>query len=124
MGQISSILRKTTDGVSWWCPGCGEMHAIKVGGGGWTWNGDKDRPTFSPSVKVTSGHYTDGGHGGCWCKFNAERIAKGEEPSGFKCECCHCFVRDGQIQFLGDSTHALAGKTVPMPPLPPDLVDR
>lgn len=25
------------------------------------------------------------------------------------------FIRDGQIQFLGDCTHALAGKTVPLP---------
>lgn len=29
---------------------------------------------------------------------------------------CHSFVRDGQIQFLSDCTHALAGKTVPLEP--------
>jgi hypothetical protein len=30
---------------------------------------------------------------------------------------CHCFIRDGQIQFLLDCTHALAGQTVPLPPI-------
>jgi hypothetical protein len=123
MGQVSAFLRNTVDGYSWWCPGCEEMHAVKVGAGGWTWNGNKDRPSFTPSVLVTSGHYTPGDHGGCWCKFNAERIAKGLETSGFKCERCHCYVTDGKIQFLPGCTHALAGKTVPMPPLPPDLRD-
>jgi hypothetical protein len=29
---------------------------------------------------------------------------------------CHSFVREGQIQFLGDCTHAFAGQTVPMIP--------
>jgi hypothetical protein len=27
---------------------------------------------------------------------------------------CHLFMTDGQLQFLADSEHALAGKTVPM----------
>jgi hypothetical protein len=29
---------------------------------------------------------------------------------------CHSFVTNGMIQFLPDSTHALAGQTVPMVP--------
>lgn len=28
---------------------------------------------------------------------------------------CHSFVTAGRIQFLGDSTHALAGQTVDVP---------
>ena len=28
---------------------------------------------------------------------------------------CHHFVRDGQIQYLSDCTHNLAGQTVPLP---------
>ncbi len=31
-----------------------------------------------------------------------------------KDEVCHSFVTDGQIQFLGDCTHKLAGQTVPL----------
>ncbi|MGC4033677.1 MAG: hypothetical protein QM754_18485 [Tepidisphaeraceae bacterium] len=34
----------------------------------------------------------------------------------FTCYRCHSFVRDGQIEFLGDCTHELAGKTVPLEP--------
>src|SRR5436309_254590 len=29
---------------------------------------------------------------------------------------CHSFVRDGLIEFLGDCTHPLAGRTVPLEP--------
>ena len=28
---------------------------------------------------------------------------------------CHSFVRNGRIEFLGDCTHGLAGKTVDLP---------
>lgn len=31
---------------------------------------------------------------------------------------CHCFVRNGMIEFLSDCTHALAGQTVPVPDMP------
>ena len=30
---------------------------------------------------------------------------------------CHSFIKDGQIQFLGDCTHSLAGQTVALPNL-------
>jgi len=66
---------------------------------------------------VRSGHYA--GHWkpgeGCWCVYDAEEIAAGRPPSGFSCSICHSFVTDGQIQFLGDCTHKLAGRTVPLP---------
>lgn len=69
------------------CPGCDYGHPFEVdapNGTGWTWNGSFDKPTFSPSLMVAQG--TD--------------------------RQCHSFVRDGRIQFLGDSHHKLAGKTV------------
>lgn len=28
---------------------------------------------------------------------------------------CHYFLRNGQIQYLGDCTHAMRGQTVPLP---------
>jgi hypothetical protein len=31
---------------------------------------------------------------------------------------CHSFITDGQIQFLGDCTHPMAGQTVPIPKWP------
>lgn len=75
------------------CPGCDIYHGIRDGAGYWTFNGDFVRPTFEPSVHV-----------------NAE-CANPAVPR------CHSFVRDGQIQFLPDSTHKLAGHTVPLPPV-------
>lgn len=57
----------------------------------WTFNGDLDRPTFTPSVLT-------------------------EQPMpGGKMHRCHSYVTDGRIQFLGDCTHALAGQTVDLP---------
>lgn len=34
---------------------------------------------------------------------------------------CHYFIVKGEIIFCGDSTHGLAGKTVPMPDIPVEL---
>ena len=31
---------------------------------------------------------------------------------------CHCFVRDGRIEYLSDSTHEFRGKSVDMPAWP------
>lgn len=129
MGQLSPILRNArhSDGrlsLHFWCPGCDEVHGVAIGQEGkpgWTWNGSTDKPTFGPSIAVSCGHFVPGfdpTKQGCWCTFNAECIAKGEEPSGFKCSMCHSYVADGQIQFLGDCTHHLRGQTVPLPEWP------
>ena len=113
---VRGVLR-TLEGerLGFWCPGCAEMHVVTPG---WQFDGNYDRPTFSPSVLVRSGHYAPGHPGPeCWCTYNARHP---EAPSGFRCEQCHSFVRDGQIQFLGDCTHQLAGRTVPLT-APPEL---
>lgn len=78
------------------CPGCeqeggGKWHTIAVAGpSAWQWNDNPVRPTFASSVLVWS-----------------------EGPEGFR---CHSFITDGQIQYLPDSTHEMAGTTVPLPP--------
>jgi hypothetical protein len=56
----------------------------------WNWNGDIEKPTLSPSILQTAG------------------------PDGHK-DICHCFVRDGVIEFCGDCTHSLTGKSMPLP---------
>lgn len=81
-------------GYCFWCPACDIYHAVNIEPGGWTFNGDEDKPTFSPSILF---HGDENGFG------------------GFR---CHSFVRDGQIQYLTDCTHDLAGKTVPLPLYP------
>ncbi len=121
MGALSKILRSIKGpAIGWWCPGCDEAHAVPVGEGGWKWNGDAEAPTLDPSVDVTSGHFTPGFKPGdpCWCAYNADLVASGEEPCSFKCSKCHTFVRGGRIEFLADCTHALKGQTVPIPPWP------
>lgn len=81
--------------VAWHCPGCEGGHGVPVNGHksgkGWQWNGSLDLPTLAPSVLVNVG---------------------GANPTA---PICHTFIRDGKIQFLGDCTHALAGKTVDVP---------
>ena len=94
------------------CPACKHAHHVTIDPGGWTWNGSMLLPTFSPSIRASSGHFIPGHIGECWCSYNA---AHPENPSGFQCECCHSYVVDGNIQFLPDCTHALAGKTVALP---------
>lgn len=83
------------------------MHVIpSIGAGGWTFDGNLDAPTFSPSVL----HHAHGG------------VVDG--PNEFKPQVqCHYFIRAGRIEFCGDSRHALAGKTVDLPPLPHELTD-
>lgn len=108
---MSARVRRNNDGYAISCPGCGEDHYI---GPSWGFNGDFERPTFSPSLLVRCGHYADPNHP-CWCTHNAERVSNGQEESGFKCFRCHSFITDGKISFLSDCTHDLAGKEVDLP---------
>lgn len=69
------------------CPACKYWHLFDKR---WTFNGDVEKPTFTPSMLVNS--EID------YKKYNLER--------------CHSFVTDGKIQFLSDCSHSLAGQTV------------
>jgi hypothetical protein len=102
--------------LGFWCPGCEGMHAIgtQLPGPVWTFDGNFEAPTFHPSIRVTSGHYCAGFQPGesCWCTFKDGHPER--QSIRFGCGCCHSFVKAGNIEFLADSTHALAGKTVPL----------
>lgn len=76
------------------CPGCGMAHCFDAR---WSFNGSFDRPTFSPSLLVNRRQWTGPDH---------------DIPVDRR---CHIFVRDGRIEFLQDSWHALAGQTVDLP---------
>jgi len=121
MGMLSPILRNVEGGrLAWRCPGCNESHQIATGEGPgprWGWNGSAERPTFTPSVLVTGRAFTDAGD----AAFDAWHAAGCPQPApNFEGHdiVCHSFVVDGQMQFLSDCTHALAGQTVPIPPWP------
>ena len=75
---------------AFFCPACGFAHWFKTGvPGGWTWNGDREKPTISPSILTLL-----------------------VEPR------CHSFVTDGRIRFLNDCTHNMKGPTVELPEFP------
>jgi hypothetical protein len=79
-----------------WCPGCGHAHCYYTGAQEreshrWQFDGNTQKPTFSPSLL---------------CRWN-----EGEPPIEKR---CHLFVRNGMIEYCGDSSHSLAGKTIPM----------
>lgn len=131
MGQLSRVLRNVAGGgLSFLCPGCASVpttgtgrcaHTVWVGEGPgerWGWNGDAERPVFTPSVLVTHGLWTPP-----VTPENIEqwRIERWEQRKVQYV--CHSFVgcngaQPGQIIFLGDCTHALAGQTVDLPPWP------
>lgn len=119
MGLLGRKLRGLQGGlVAFMCPGCNELHHVRVEGEGrprWSYNGNPDAPTFQPSVLVRTGHYVSGYKQGdpCWCTCDDP------EPA-FRCKVCHSFVTDGKIRFLGDCTHELAGQTVELPDLSSD----
>lgn len=115
MSALSKKLRLAeSDTILFHCPGCNDIHGVCFSPGRWTWNQDAEKPTFSPSIVVQTGHYATGWKKGdeCWCTYNA---AHRNGPSPFRCTRCHSFVNDGRIQFLEDCTHALAGQTVDLP---------
>lgn len=80
------------------CPGCEMAHSLTTTkpnscGAQWTFNYDLDKPTFSPSLKVT--HFKE----------------DGVTVAGI----CHSFIRNGCIEFLSDCSHRLAGQTIILP---------
>lgn len=111
-------VRRTTDGrLTFFCPGCKAMHGVGVGradGPRWQWDGRVDLPSLFPSILVKTGHYCSGQEGkDCWCTYE-QRLGK---PAPFQCIQCHSYVEDGNIRFLSDCSHSLAGQTVPLPEL-------
>lgn len=130
MSLLSRKLRKWADpatgneGLTYWCQGCKTTHSIRTKGPtAWGWNGDVEKPVFTPSVLSTSGHYVPSHKPGdsCWCDYKREH--PDEKDDTFGCVRCHTFVgcngaQPGQVIFLGDCTHELAGQVLPFPDLP------
>lgn len=123
MGQASEFLRAWSGGgrrgVHYWCQGCRGIHGVVIEGpGAWGFNGDYDKPTFTPSVLTTGIRYEldeDGDRD----TGKPVRDANGEPEKLI----CHTFITDGMVQFLDDCGHEFAGQTLPLPPLPAWLRD-
>lgn len=67
------------------CPGCGWTHAVNLAVH--KWNGDMNKPTFSPSML---------------CDWDPAHR-------------CHSYIENGFIRFLTDCWHPLAGQTIEIP---------
>lgn len=113
MSAVSRKLRRWAGegvaGYSYWCQGCESLHQVRTEGFSvWGFNGDVDRPVFTPSVLVTYPANPDADE-----EFREWRTERR----------CHTFVghsgaQPGEVIFLGDCTHALAGTVQPLPDLP------
>lgn len=78
------------DSFSFFCEGCGCSHLFyTTGTPAWKFNGNMDKPTFEPSLLYR------------WHEGGADKV-------------CHLFLRNGEVQYLTDCTHKLAGKNVPV----------
>ena len=114
MDKLSATLYAVdANGIAFWCPGCRAQHVVTIGAGAgaWKWNGSVERPTFHPSVLASYPHWEPSAED----PEVAAAIKRGEVKQQLVERKCHSFVTDGQIQFLGDCTHELAGQTVPLP---------
>lgn len=82
----------------YWCEGCGYEHAFGLTseGGNHTFNGDLNNPTVSPS------------------------LLENRIPD----KVCHSFIVNGQIQYLSDCHHHLAGQTIELPDADAKIAER
>lgn len=87
MAKTEPINNQSGEHAGWmiFCTACNEYHVLDER---WSFNGDMEKPTFSPSLLI----YADKHH-----------------------KRCHSFITDGQIQYLADCTHGMAGQTVDLP---------
>lgn len=116
MAKIERRRVRREDGVTYsaiyhWCQACDGLHGVWVNeqpqdaklSPRWTFNGNMERPTFSPSVRCFSNHDDDGN----------------KLPNGGERTLCHYFVEDGMIRYCDDSPHAYKGQKVPLKDIPP-----
>ena len=87
------ILKRRKNGSGFlymfWCPACREPHTFDVQKGQWEFDGDWEKPSFSPSLNLL--------------------------PEGGR---CHLFLKKGIIEFLPDCRHHLRGQNVPIVEFP------
>lgn len=109
MGQVSKYLRKNENGYTHWCPACKEMHPLPDG---WNFNGDVNKPTFTPSFKhdgVKTVRDELGRWTGDWVLDDQGKPVK---------EICHYILTDGILNFCSDCTHEFRGISIPLSELP------
>lgn len=99
--KLERVTGEESESYVFWCPGCDEYHQFYTkynGQSKWQFNGDMDRPTFTPSLLMLRRR---GDYPGCGPR-------------------CHLIMTDGMIHFCGDCEHSLVGQTVEIPDDPYD----
>lgn len=81
---------------TFYCEGCKCHHSFQTenpqeNGACWSFDGNHEAPSFSPSL-----------------------LCNKDYPESR----CHLFLKKGQVQYLGDCHHELAGSTVPLAEFP------
>lgn len=119
MNQVSALLRRGEGRYFHWCPACEQTHPLPDS---WTFNGDVNKPDFSPSFAQTFHGILD---------LSTNRFISGR-PKGQKLQVgqslrsgeflCHYFIRNGNIQFCSDSWHRRSD-IIAMPLIPAHLAD-
>ena len=99
----------TFDGYIIKCPGCKMSHVLDHR---WKFNGDLEKPTFTPSLLVRIGKYANPE----WFNSLSEEDKELHEQISFN---CHSYITDGRIQFLSDCTHNLVNQIVDLPEVEP-----
>lgn len=83
------------------CQACQWHEFPKIGqsSANWSFNGDMERPTFSPSMN---------------------QMTNSPDSKYYNPECessrCHFILREGIIQYCDDCTHELRGQSLPLQP--------
>lgn len=86
-----------------YCPACKELHNFQTGsksGPNWSFDGDVEYPTVSPSLLMSTTH----------------------PETKVRRTLCHLFVKGGKIEYCGDCPHEFAGRTVALPDVPEGLL--
>lgn len=89
MQPLSPVIALLAGEPAHWCPGCKQMHRINV-----------NEPNS---------------HSGAIWTWDANAESPTFSPSINIVGYCHYFIKAGNIEFLSDCKHELAGKTVPIP---------
>lgn len=90
--RLSAVLMLLGGEPTHWCPGCRQIHRINV-----------NKPNEHSKAQWT---------------WNGDVEKPTFNPSINIVGHCHYFIRNGEIEFCGDSAHALKGQKVPLPPIP------
>lgn len=107
MNQVSAVLRRGEGRYFHWCPACEKMHPLPDS---WVFDGDVDKPTFTPSFKQGFTHWTGG--------VDVRGVGQGERQE----LTCHYILTAGKINFCSDSWHGRSD-VVDMPALPDGVRD-